>query len=353
MQSKPNIGVVGCGYWGPNLIRNFSALPECNLKAICDSDSTRLGLVSASFPHAETHTSFDIFISDADLDAVVIAVPVRHHYTMARRSLLAGKHTFIEKPMASTVDECRKLIEIAEEKGLTLMVGHTFLYSPVVRKIKEIVDSGEIGRIHYISCRRLNLGLYQKDINVVWDLAPHDLSIILYLMNTQPTEINCRGKTTCNANIPDVSNMTLMFADEGFATIHSSWLDPRKVRDMAIVGDSKMIVYNDLKPGEKIKIYDMRVEPQVVPNESRVSYHYGDMRSPYISPAEPLQVECAHFIDCIVTGKEALTNGRSGLEVVKLLTLASESMQNSGNNLYIRNGNANCGALLPRNGVAP
>lgn len=350
MRDKPNIGVIGCGYWGPNLIRNFQLLKECNLKSVCDSDESRLAMVSVAYPGVETHTSFDIFLNDANLDAVVIAVPVKHHFEMAVRSLQAGKHTFIEKPMASSVDECKKLIELAGQRSLTLMVGHTFLYSPVVRKIKEIVDSGELGKIHYISSRRLNLGLYQKDINVVWDLAPHDISIILYLMNDYPTEVNCRGKTTCNAKVPDVSNMTLTFADEGFATIHSSWLDPRKVRDMAIVGERKMLVYDDLADGEKIKIYDMRVEPQIVPNESRVAYHYGDMWAPYVVPGEPLRQECAHFIDCIVTGKNPLSDGYNGLEVVRILSLASDSMQNSGNNLIVRNGKPNCGELYIKTG---
>lgn len=347
MKDKLNIGVVGCGYWGPNLIRNFNALSECCLKAVCDSDDGQLAVMKAAYPDIDTHSSFEIFINDKDLDAVVIATPVRYHYQMAMESLEAGKHTFIEKPMATTVAECNKLIEMAELKGLTLMVGHTFMYSPVIRKIKEIVNSGEIGRIHYISSRRLNLGLYQKDINVVWDLAPHDLSIILYLMNTPPTEINCRGKTTCNANIPDVANMTLLFADQGFATVHCSWLDPRKVRDMAIVGDSKMIVYDDLAQREKLRIYDMRVDPQVVPHESRVAYHYGDMWAPYITPEEPLRIECAHFVECVVTGKRPITDGINGKEVVNILTLASDSMQNSGNNLRIRNGHPNCGALFP------
>lgn len=351
MNDKLNIGVVGCGYWGPNLIRNFNALPECTLKSVCDTDQDRLTLITANYPSVETHTSYEIFLSDPDLDAVVIAVPVHHHYDLASQSLMAGKHTFIEKPMASSIDECKKLIQLSVDKDLTLMVGHTFLYSPAIRKIKEIIDSGELGKIHYISSRRLNLGLYQKDINVVWDLAPHDISIILYLMDKYPTEVNCRGKTTCNAKIPDVANMTLTFADEGFATIHSSWLDPRKVRDMAIVGDSKMLVYDDLEDCEKIKIYDMRVDPQVIPNESRVAYHYGDMWAPYIVPGEPLRAECAHFIDCIVTGQHPLTDGHNGLEVVKILSLASDSMQNSGNNIVIRNGKSNCGELYIKTGT--
>jgi predicted dehydrogenase len=346
MREKPNIGVVGCGYWGPNLIRNYSLLAECRLKSVCDLDEGRLAMIASRHPGVETHTSYEIFLNDPDLDAVVIAVPVQYHFEMACRSLSAGKHTFIEKPMASSVEECKKLIELAAQKNLTLMTGHTFMYSPVVRKIKEIVDSGEIGRIHYISSRRLNLGLYQRDINVVWDLAPHDLSIILYLMNERPTEVNCRGKTTCNSNIPDVSNMTLVFADEGFATIHNSWLDPRKVRDMAIVGDRKMIVYDDLQDHGKIKIYDMRIDPQVMPNESRVSYHYGDMWAPYIPPTEPLRIECSHFIECIVTGNRPFTSGEEGLELVRILTLASESMQNNGNNMMVGDGRPNCGELV-------
>ena len=351
MEHKPTIGIVGYGYWGPNLIRNFQTLNECILKSVCDIDKDRLALVSASYPHIETHTSFDIFLEDSELDAVVIAVPVQHHYDMAYKSLIAGKHTLIEKPMAASVEECKSLIALARDKELTLMVGHTFLYSPAIRKIKEIIDSGELGRIHYISSRRLNLGLYQKDINVVWDLAPHDISIILYLLGEYPTEVNCRGKTTCNAKIPDVSNMTLTFADEGFATIHSSWLDPRKVRDMAIVGECKMLVYDDLQDCEKIKIYDMRVDPQVIPNESRVAYHYGDMWAPYIVPAEPLRIECAHFIDCVVTGRTPLSDGKNGLEVVKVLSLASDSMQNSGNNMVVRNGKPNCGELYIKTGT--
>lgn len=348
---RPNVGLVGCGYWGPNLIRNFQSLAECHLKAVCDIDEARLAMIKTMNPTIETHTSYDIFINDEALDAVVIAVPVKYHFDLAFRSLMAGKHTFIEKPMAASVEECKKLIELAEHMNLTLMVGHTYLYSPAIRKIKELIDAGELGRIHYISSRRLNLGLYQKDINVVWDLAPHDISILLYLMDDYPTEINCRGKTTCNSKIPDVSNMTLTFADEGFATIHSSWLDPRKVRDMAIVGDSRMLVYDDLEDHEKIKIYDMRVDPQVVPNESRVAYHYGDMWAPYIVPAEPLRQECAHFIDCIVTGAKPLSDGKNGLDVVRILSLASDSMQNSGNNMIVRNGKPNCGELYIKTGA--
>jgi predicted dehydrogenase len=313
--------------------------------------------IAAQYPGVETFTDYDEFIRDSELDAVVIAVPVRFHYELARKSLASGKHTFIEKPMAASVEECEKLIELADARRLTLMVGHTFLYSPIVRKIKEIVDSGEIGDVEYISCRRLNLGLYQKDINVAWDLAPHDLSIILHLINAKPVEVNCLGKVNCHgtnsgcrtrrncrANIPDVSNMTLGFANGCFATVHNSWLDPRKVRDMAIVGDRKMIVYDELEE-EKIKIYDKRIEPPADPNETRIAYHYGDMWAPYTSPAEPLRIECSHFIECIESGETPLTDGRAGLELVRILTLASESMYNSGRSYVIGEGRPVCGEV--------
>lgn len=358
-QRKPQVGVVGCGYWGPNLIRNFSSLKDCVLKAVCDRDESRLQMIAGRHPGVETFTDFDEFLESGDLDAVVIAVPVRFHFDLASRSLKAGKHVFIEKPMASSIEECNALIELADEKKLTLMVGHTFLYSPVVRKIKEIVDSGEIGEIQYISCRRLNLGLYQEDINVAWDLAPHDLSIILHLIKSRPTEVNCRGKTNCTstpagcqrrrncrANIPDVSNMTLVFEDGCFATVHNSWLDPRKVRDMAIIGDRKMIVYDELQDFEKVKIYDKRIKPPVVEDETRIAYHYGDMWTPYIPPLEPLQVECSHFIECIRTGQTPLTDGRAGRDLVEILTLASESMYSSGNNMAIGDRKPSCGEVL-------
>lgn len=333
MTSKPNIGVVGCGYWGPNLIRNFNALNDCTLKTICDANTKRLEHMSSIYPHVQTGTSYEEMITDPELDAVVVAVPVHLHYDLAKKSLAAGKHTFIEKPMAATTEQCAELIEMAHDRDLILMVGHTFLYSPAVRKIKEIVDSGTIGKIRYISSRRLNLGLYQKDINVVWDLGPHDLSIILYIMNQTPVEVNCRGKTTLNHDIQDVSNMSLLFADGGFATVHNSWLDPKKVRDMAIVGDKKMIVYDDLEPIQKIRIYDMRVDPPPYTDtfkEFNISYHYGDMNAPFIEQEEPLKNEAQHFVDCIREDRRPLTCGASGLQLVHILEAASESMRNRG-----------------------
>ena len=328
-----NVGIVGCGYWGPNLIRNFNSLADCCVKRICDADADRLAYIKGLYPQAQTTSEFSEIVGDDDIDAVTIATPVRLHFDMARESLLAGKHTFVEKPMAASVQECEELVQIARDKKLTLMVGHTFIYSTPVRRIKEIVDSGDLGEIQYISARRLNLGLFQTDINVAWDLAPHDISIILHILDSGPISANCQGKAHVNPDVEDVTNITLNFAESGFATIQSSWLDPNKIRQITVVGNKKMLVYDDVEPIEKIKIYDKRVE--VPPHydtfgEFQYSYHYGDMYSPYLRLVEPLKVECRHFLDCVKDGTKPLSSGEEGLMVVKILQAASESLRTGG-----------------------
>ncbi|HVU32367.1 MAG TPA: Gfo/Idh/MocA family oxidoreductase [Opitutaceae bacterium] len=333
MNKRINVGVVGCGYWGPNLIRNFRSIPGCHLKVICDINQDRLNHLSSLYPGVETETNFERIVKNPDIDAVVVATSVRMHFPMAKACLLAGKHTLIEKPMAASTAEAEELIEIAQRKGLVLMVGHTFLYSAPVRKIKEIVDNRDIGELRYISSRRLNLGLFQKDINVAWDLAPHDISIILYIMQELPYSVNCRGGAHVTAGIEDVTSMSLHFSKERSAIIHSSWHDPRKVREMTIVGSKRMIVYDDIAPQEKIKIHDVRVErPPHYDTfaEFHYAYHYGDTYSPFVKQDEPLKTECNHFIDCIRDGGTPLTNGHNGLEVVRILEAASESLKQNG-----------------------
>jgi predicted dehydrogenase len=328
-----NIAVVGCGYWGPNLIRNFNSLSGCHVKMTCDLDHSRLKHMQSLYPGIQATTGFDQVIDNKGIDAVIIATPVRFHFEMAKKSLEAGKHTFIEKPMASSAAECRELITFAEKKDLTLFVGHTFIYSPPVRKIKEIIDHGSLGEIQYISARRLNLGLFQTDINVTWDLAPHDISIILYIMGTPPLSVNCQGKAHVNPDIEDVTSMTLNFENGGFATIQSSWLDPNKIREMTFVGSKRMLVYNDLEPAETIKIYDKRVETPPYYDtfaEFHYSYHYGDMYSPYLKQHEPLKMECQHFLDCIKTGEKPESGGYAGLQVVQILEAASRSLEKEG-----------------------
>ncbi len=332
-QKQMNIAVVGCGYWGPNLIRNFRSLANCDVKVICDLDTRRLNHLKSLYPSVETSTSFDEVVARNDIDAVIIATSVHTHYRMAKQCLLAGKHTFIEKPMARSAAECEELIQLADAAGLTLMVGHTFLYSAPVRRMREIIDRGDIGDIRYISARRLNLGLFQRDINVAWDLAPHDISVILYMLGDLPQAVNCRGNCHVTRDVEDVTTMCLNFRKRVFACIQNSWLDPRKVREMTIVGSRRMIVYDDVQPIEKLRIYDMRVETPPHYDtfaEFQYSYHYGDSYIPFVQQEEPLKVEAQHFLECIRTGTTPLTDGRHGLEVVRVLEASSQSLKQNG-----------------------
>lgn len=333
MTKKIKVGVVGCGYWGPNLVRNFNALSDCSLQIMCDKSEVRLAHLRPLYPEIEGVTDYEHMLNGINLDAVVIATLVKSHYALAKASLLAGKHTFIEKPMAGSSGQCEELVEIAKKKGLVLMTGHTFLYSPVVQKMKEIIQNGDIGEIRYICARRLNLGLFQKEINVTWDLAPHDISIILSIMGEQPITVNCRGSAHVSSGVEDVTTMCLTFEKEKTAIIHSSWLDPRKVREMTIVGSKRMIVYDDMAPLEKIRIFDTRVETPPhydTFGEFHYAYHYGDVYAPYVKQDEPLKNECQHFLDCIKNGSTPLTDGNQGLELVRILEASSESLKNGG-----------------------
>jgi len=338
MAKQIKVGVVGCGYWGPNLVRNFRSLPDCDLKIMCDISEQRLMHLKSLYPEVEGETDYNHMLNGVGLDAVIIATAVKSHYAMAKASLLSGKHTFIEKPMASSSAECQELIEIARKNGLVLMTGHTFLYSPAVRKIKEIVKGGDIGDIRYICARRLNLGLFQKDINVAWDLAPHDISIILHIMGERPTVVNCQGSAHITPGVEDVTTMWLGFPGERSAIIHSSWLDPRKIREMTIVGSKRMIVYDDVSPLEKIRIFDARVErPPHYDTfaEFHYAYHYGDVYIPYIKQEEPLKNECQHFLDCIRQGTQPLTDGEDGLELVRILEASSQSLRKGGDSIRL------------------
>ena len=333
MKKPVSVGIVGLGYWGPNLVRNFKGIGACNLTHVCDLSEKRLSHMKELYPEVEGTTDYKHLLNDAGVDAVVVATPVKQHFPIAKACLLAGKHTLIEKPMASSAEECEELIAIAREKGLVLMVGHTFLYSEPVRRILQIVRSGDLGEIRYVNSQRLNLGLFQKDINVAWDLAPHDISIILQILGKSPQVVNCQGNASITPGIEDVTNMSLRFEGKQFATIQSSWLEPRKVRQMTIVGTRRMIVYDDLEPLEKVRIYDVRVErPPHYDSlaEFHYSYHYGDSYIPRIHQEEPLKVQCQHFLDCIEDGTEPLTGGEQGLELVRILELSSQSLRTEG-----------------------
>ena len=328
-----SVGLIGCGYWGPNLLRNFNSLPNCQVKAICDLNQDRLDHLHALYPLTEPLTDYQRLLEDPAIHALVIATPVAFHFPLAKASLLAGKHTLIEKPMAASSAECEELIDIAQRLGLVLMVGHTFLYSAAIRKITEIIHSGAIGELRCINARRLNLGLFQKDINVAWDLAPHDISIILHILGELPLVVNCQGNAHVTPGIEDVTNMSLTFRQKRFATIQSSWLEPRKIREMTFVGTKKMIVYDDIQALEKIRIYDTRVER--MPHydtfaEFQYSYHYGDIFIPKVTQDEPLKVECQHFLDCIHHGSTPLSDGISGLNLVRILEASSQSLKSLG-----------------------
>lgn len=333
MKKNLTVGIVGYGYWGPNLVRNFRSIPECRLKVVCDLSEQRLKQMRSLYPEVNGETDFSKLVGDSEIDAIVVATSARLHFPMAKAALEAGKHVLIEKPMACATSECEELIALGKKKGLTIMVGHTFLYSAAVRKIKEIVDNRDLGDLRYIAARRLNLGLFQKDINVTWDLAPHDISIILHIMQEFPHSVNCRGGASITSGIEDMTSMSLHFTKERSAIIHSSWHDPRKVRDMTIVGSKRMIVYDDIAPLEKIKVYDVRVERPPHYNtfaEFQYAYHYGDTYSPYIKHDEPLRTEVQHFVDCVTQGLVPLTSGSSGMDVVRILEASSKSIQNLG-----------------------
>src|ERR1051326_6137199 len=332
-QKIAKVGVVGCGYWGPNLVRNLKQSSDCHLKLLCDVSEQRLSHMRRLYPDLVTTTNFQEILNDREIEAVVIATPVRFHYEMAKACLNAGKHVFVEKPIARTVAEAEELVGLADCLGKVLMGGHTFLFSPAVRRMKEIIDAGDVGKVQYVSARRLNLGLFQKDINVAWDLAPHDISIILHLLGEQPQSVSCQGSSHVTRGIEDVTMMYLTFARNRCAFIQNSWLDPKKVRQMTVIGSRRMIVYDDTEPLEKLKIYDARVE--VPPHydtfaEFTYSYHYGDAYIPYIKQDEPLKLECQHFLDCIRNGTTPITDGRLGLEVVRILEAADQSLRLQG-----------------------
>lgn len=322
-----NVGVIGCGYWGPNLIRNFMQINESNVSLVSDLDEKRLSHVKTNYYTIQTTTNYKDIIENPDIDIIAIATPVWLHHKMGIEALNAGKHVFIEKPLASSIKEAEELVNLAEKQNKKLMVGHTFLYTSAVRKMKEVVDSGELGEIYYINTQRLNLGLFQQDINVVWDLAPHDISIILYLLGAEPDSVQFVGASHINPQIEDVALLTMKFANDVIAFVQSSWLDPDKVRKITVVGSKKMMVYDDVEPAEKIRIYDKGIEkPEHYDTyaEFPYSYKYGDTLIPRLGGSEPLREELSHFLNCIANDKKPLSDGYNGLQVVKILEKAKK-----------------------------
>ena len=332
------IGVIGLGYWGPNLVRCFQDFPECQVAYICERDTEKLRSICKRFPDViGTTDDADVLRRDR-VDAVVIATPTKTHFKLAHRALDQGLHTFVEKPLATSGQECADLIELAAANERVLFVGHVFLYSAAVAKLKEVVASGELGEICYISSTRLNLGPVRHDVNALWDLAPHDMSIILELMGASPTSVSCSGLAYLDRNIHDVCNVTMQFPNNRIGIVHVSWLDPNKRRMMTIVGNRKMAVYDDIEPLEKIRIYDNGVEAAPYTSsfgEFLYSYRYGDIHSPRIKEVEPLKAEARSFIDAIVSGTRPKTDGLNGLRVVEVIEAADKSLRNGGGHVPI------------------
>lgn len=326
-----NIGVIGYGYWGPNLTRNFSEIPMSELVAIADLKDDRLQRAKNLYANVITTNDYtELF--DLALDAVIISTPPITHYPIAKDCLEHGLHVLVEKPITLNSQHAKELIELADSRGLILMVGHTFEYNSAVIALKEYIDSGELGEIHYLDAARLNLGLFQNDSNVLWDLAPHDISILLYLLGEKPVTVSAQGMPCVYDDIYDVAYLNLIFPNNIPANIHVSWLDPCKVRRVTVVGSKKMIVYNDMESEQKLKIFDKGVDAPVYTNggfdEFQFNYRSGDIVIPKIQMAEPLRKECQHFLDCIINNEIPCSSGEVGWNVIKILEAAERSMSN-------------------------
>src|SRR5271157_5629762 len=322
------IGVIGYGYWGPNLLRNLAETPATEVRWCADTRAERRAVAKKRYPTLRVTSDVEDLFTDRELDAVAIATPVHTHFHLAKRALEQGKHVFIEKPMTATVEESEELVALAAKKGLILMVDHTFIYTGAVRKTKELLEAGEIGDLYYFDSMRVNLGLFQHDIDVLWDLAPHDLSIMDYLIGKEPEAVVATGQAHLNAHA-DVAYMTVYFPQNTIAHINVNWLSPVKVRTTLIGGEKKMLVWNDLEADEKVKVYDKGV--QMTSREGvyklLVSYRSGDMWAPKIEQTEALKVELAYFLDCIENNQTPINDGVAGLRVIKLLEAATESLK--------------------------
>lgn len=326
-----NTGVIGYGYWGPNLTRNLNELPGSNLAAVADLSDERLNQARSRYPLIFLSKDYHEFFN-LGIEAAVIATPPATHYQIVKDCLENNLHVLVEKPFALRSDHAAQLIKLATERSLTLMVGHIFEYNAAVHTLKNYIDSGMLGKIYYLDAARLSLGLFQKDTNVLWDLAPHDVSILLHLLGKRPISVSAQGTTCIVPNVHDVVYLYLKFPENITAHIHISWLDPCKVRRVTVVGSQKMVVYNDIDNDAKIKIYDKGVDldPEDITGfgEFHCNYRTGDITIPNIRFSEPLRQECQHFLDCIVNHTEPCSSGREGLEVIKILEAAQYSLTN-------------------------
>lgn len=331
-QQTIRFGVIGYGYWGPNIVRNLHGLDSCEVVSVCDKNPAALRRVQQAYPSLHTTTDWSELLKSTEIDAVAVITPVWTHFDLAKAALENGKHVFVEKPFTYTVKQAETLIELAERKHLKIMVDHTFLFTGAVRKIRQLVDDGTLGDLYYYDSTRVNLGLFQHDVNVVWDLAPHDLSIMDYLIQDNAEAVVATGEKHFNGHV-DIAFLTIYFPRNVIAHINVNWLSPVKVRTTLIGGEKKMVVWNDLEADEKIKIYDKgvsRAGNQEGVYDLLVSYRSGDMWAPRVEQIEALKIELGHFADCILNDKTPINDGAAGLRVVRMLEAAEESLKGRG-----------------------
>jgi predicted dehydrogenase len=331
------IGLIGYGYWGINLLRNFVNTPGCRVRTVCDSRPERLALLHKTYPELTATPHADELLDDPAIDAVVIATPVSQHYAMARRALLAGKHILVEKPFTASVDEARDLLDLADRRNRIVMVDHTFLFTGAVQQIKQLTDAGELGRINYFDSTRVNLGLFQPDVNVLWDLAPHDLSILNHLVAERPVSVVATGSSHTRSGLEDIAYLTLYYASDFIAHFTCSWISPVKIRRILIGGSRQMVLFDDVEPTEKVRIYDtgFTVNSEEEKHRMLVDYRVGDIFMPKIAPSEALAGLAAEFIGAILEDRAPLADGRAGLEVVEILEAAQASINQRGREIRV------------------
>jgi len=333
------MAVVGAGAWGKNHIRVFSELPNVRLKYVCDSDRSKLLSIQKAYPQTKMVETMKPILEDSEVKGIVVASSAASHYSLAKEALMADRDVLVEKPMALHSEEAEEILEIAEKKGRILMVGHLLLYHPVVDRLKEMILTGELGEIYYLYTQRVNLGVIRQDENALLSFAPHDLSVILYLINEQPVVVSAHGESYIQRGIEDVVFVSLRFSDGKMANIHLSWLDPHKMRKITIVGAKKMVVFDDVEASEKLRIYDKGVRsPSYDTYSEYLSLRFGDITIPSIKMVEPLRTEAAHFVQCVESRKEPKTSGRDGLRVVNILVAAQSSLKHGGVPVQIAGG---------------
>src|ERR1700681_2283547 len=333
------VGVIGYGYWGPNLVRNFANSESSRVVAVSDLDPAKLAVSKRRHPEIVTTSNFQDLLQNPQIDAAAIATPVHSHYDLALFALKAGRHVFVEKPLAPTSDQVRRLVDEADKRSLILMVDHTFLYTPAVQKIRELLLEGALGEIYYYDSIRSSLGLFQRDVNVIWDLAVHDISIIKHILNEEPIAVSATGSSHVVGAPENMAHITLFFRSCCVAHVSVNWLSPIKVRQTFIGGSRKMIVYDDVEPTEKIKVYDKGITLSGSADKAhqlRIGYRAGDMWAPHISAKEALQTEVEHFVDCLRNGKLPISSGVSGLRVVEILEAASRSIREQGKPIRLK-----------------